>query len=463
MPRLLLMTVKYPDMNKNDIITLQITDISSEGSGIGHYDGMAVFVPQTAIGDKISARILKVKKSYAFARIEKIIEGSSCRIPVDCPSFNRCGGCTLRHIGYSSECEFKYNRVKETMHRIGGVQADPMPIVPSPDSSRYRNKAQYPIANDGTAGFYAPRSHRIIPCSDCLLEPPQFSLCANALKEWINRYSISVYNEETNKGLVRHLYLRKAKATNQILAVIVINGQSLPHSDALVSSFKDILGDSLKSVQLNINTKPTNVVLGDKNILLYGDSYITDILCGINVRISPHSFYQVNRDAAELLYGIARRYTKPENKTVLDLYCGAGTIGLSMAKAAKSVIGVEIVPEAVNDADFNSKANGIENARFLCADAANAAIELATEGIKPDVVILDPPRKGCDVSLLNTVAKDFSPDRIVYVSCDVATLARDTAILHTLGYKILEYTPVDMFPRTTHVETVALFVLDINS
>lgn len=444
-------------MNKNDIIALEITDISSDGSGIGHYDGMAVFVPQTAVGDKITARILKVKKSYAFARMEELSEGSSCRIAVDCPSFNRCGGCSLRHVNYKAECDIKYRHVKETMRRIGGVNFAPESLVPSPHHERYRNKAQYPIASDGTAGFFAPRSHRIIPICDCLLEPQEFSACANILKDWINTNGVSVYNEETHKGLVRHLYLRKARATNELMVVLVINGNTLPHSDLLIEALKVTFGNLLHSVQLNINTKSTNVVLGDKNVLLYGSPYITDILCGVSVRISPHSFYQVNRDTAEILYGIAKEYAAPENKTVLDLYCGAGTIGLSMADTAKSVIGVEIVPAAIEDANFNAKANGISNARFICADAAKAALKLATEGIKPDVVILDPPRKGCEEALLHTVAKDFSPNRIVYVSCDVATLARDTAILQTLGYEIEEYTPVDMFPRTTHVETVALF------
>ena len=244
---------------------------------------------------------------------------------------------------------------------------------------------------------------------------------------------------------------------------LVINGGSIPNAKDLISRLVSALGDSLKSVQLNINRKDTNVVLGDKNIVLWGSDTITDILCGVKVRISPHSFYQVNHDAAELLYAKARQYAKPQRKAVLDLYCGAGTIGLSMADEAAEIIGVEIVPQAVEDARFNAEQNGISNARFICADAACAAETLATQGIKPDVVILDPPRKGCDEALLKTVAEDFAPQRLVYVSCDVSTLARDTAILRSLGYSVEEYTPVDMFPRTTHVETVALLVRTVSA
>ena len=450
-------------MNKNDIITIEITDISAEGSGIGRADGLAVFVPQTAVGDRVSARVLKVKKNYAFARLEELLTCSPHRIEQTCPAFNRCGGCTLRHIDYRSECDIKYNRVKETMRRIGGVETPPQPLIPSPQYERYRNKAQYPIAEDGSVGFFAPRSHRIIKNSDCLLEPACFTAATEALKLWINDNNVSIYNEDTHKGLIRHLYLRIARETDEIMVTLVINGGSIPNAKDLISRLVSALGDSLKSVQLNINRKDTNVVLGDKNIVLWGSDTITDILCGVKVRISPHSFYQVNHDAAELLYAKARQYAEPQGKTVLDLYCGAGTIGLSMADEAAEIIGVEIVPQAVEDARFNAEQNGISNARFICADAACAAETLAKEGIKPDVVILDPPRKGCDEALLKTVAEDFAPQRLVYVSCDVSTLARDTAILRSLGYSVEEYTPVDMFPRTAHVETVALLVRTVSA
>ena len=445
-------------MKKNDIIELEITDISSEGSGIGKYEGMAVFVPLTAVGDKINARILKVKKNYAFAKCEEIIFSSEHRINTDCGVFARCGGCVFRHISYESEAELKQNRVKQTMQRIGKVTLESQPIISAENPDRYRNKALYPIAQGGELGFYSHHSHRSIPCGDCLLHPEVFYKAGNVFTAFVKEYNVSIYKEETHTGLLRHFYLRYGAQTGEIMVGIVINGNDLPNKNELVENLKTALGENLKSVILNINRQKTNVVLGDKNILIYGREYIYDILCGVKVRISPHSFYQVNHDMAERLYKKAAEYAEPQGKNILDLYCGAGTIGLSMAKTAKSIIGVEIVDAAVRDAEINARENGVTNARFICGDARVAAEQLKQENISADVVILDPPRKGCDEALLRIVANDFTPERIVYVSCDVATLARDTAILENLGYKLQEYTPVDLFPRTAHVETVALFV-----
>ncbi len=444
-------------MNKNDIIKLEIVDISSDGSGIGRHDGMAIFVPLTAVGDTVEARILKVKKSYAFSKAEKIITPSKHRIPVDCGAFARCGGCVFRHINYKSESNIKQNRVMQTMRRIGGIDFDPQPIIAAKCPHRYRNKALYPVAQNGEIGFFSKHSHRSVPCGDCLLHPEIFYKAGNVFTSFVQKYDISVYDEQSNNGLLRHFYLRYGKQTSEIMVGVVINGKSLPHSEELIDNLKSALGDSLKSVILNINQKRTNVVLGDKNVLLYGNQYIYDILCGIKVRISPHSFYQVNHDMAEALYKKAADYAEPTGKNILDLYCGAGTIGLSMARQAKSIIGVEIVESAVHDAKINAEENGITNARFICADATAAAEQLRQEKIQADVVILDPPRKGCDEALLNIVANDFAPERIVYVSCDVATLARDTAILTDLGYTLKEYTPIDLFPRTAHTECAALF------
>ncbi len=443
-------------MKKNDIVDLVIEDMSAEGSGIGKVDNMAVFVPLTAVGDKLKVRIVKVKTKYAYGIIEEIISMSPDRIGVDCQAFSRCGGCVYRHISYESECKIKYNRVYNAIKRIGKVDMLPKPIISAINTDRYRNKAQYPINENGDTGFFATHSHRIIPCSDCLLQPSEFSAASKVLKKWINENGISVYNEQTKSGTVRHFYLRKGFKTGEIMAVLVINKSSVKAERKLVEALKQVLGDNLKSVYLNINKKDTNVILGDECRLIYGKEYITDILCGVSFKISPLSFYQVNRDMAERLYEKAAEYAKPEGKKILDLYCGAGTIGLSMAKRAESVIGVEIVPEAIEDAKQNAKDNEIKNARFICADAAEAASKLSKEGIKPDICILDPPRKGCDAQLLATVAKDFSPERIVYVSCDPATLARDIEILKAYNYELLEYTPVDLFPRTSHVETVAL-------
>lgn len=444
-------------MNKNDYLILDIVDLSADGNGIGKYDGMAVFVPLTAIGDRVRVKAIKVKKNYCIARLQEILIPSSERIDTDCATFNRCGGCVFRHISYEGERAFKQNRVYETIKRIGGIDMPPQPIISAEKTERYRNKAQFPISQSGFAGFYAKHSHRIIECEDCLLQPEEFSVAENAFSRWIKDTDVSIYDEQTNKGLVRHLYLRKATKTNELMAVVVINGADIPKRELLCEYMLDAL-PNLTSLQLNINTVSTNVILGEKNILLYGSEYITDILCGVKIRLSPHSFYQVNHDCAELLYEKAAQYAQPKGKTVLDLYCGAGTIGLSMADTAKQIIGVEIVPQAVEDARFNAQANGINNAQFLCADAARAAEKLAHDGIKPDVVIVDPPRKGCDTALIDTICNSFSPERVVYVSCDVATLARDIAQFTDNGYTLTEYTPVDMFPRTAHVETVALLI-----
>ncbi len=444
-------------MNKNDLIPLDITDISADGSGIGKYNGMAVFVPLTAVGDSIVARILKVKKNYSFAKAEEILSKSDNRIEIDCPVFSKCGGCAFRHINYQSECELKQNRVYETMKRIGGVDLKPMPIVCG-HSLRYRNKAQYPLSLGGKVGFYSTHSHRVAECDDCLLQPKEFSYITKIFEEFIKEYGISVYDENTKRGLVRHLYLRKAENTGEIMAVVVINGEQLPYSDKLTNRLSEVLGDRLKSVQLNINKENTNVILGDRNVLIYGKEYITDVLCGVKIRLSPFSFYQVNHNMAENLYKKAQEYAKPDNKNILDLYCGTGTIGLSMAKRANKIIGVEIIPQAVEDAKINALKNGINNAQFICFDASSAVSKLNGQGFKPDTVILDPPRKGCTEQLLSTVAHGFNPERIVYISCDVATLARDVAILSNSGYQLIEYTPFDLFPRTAHVETVALLI-----
>lgn len=445
-------------MKKNDIIDITIESMSSLGSGIGRYDGLAVFVPLSAVGDVLKVKILKVKSNCAFGKIEEIETPSATRVIPDCEVFSKCGGCVYRHIAYSEELKIKQQSVEDAVKRIGKTDLASMPIVSNNKESGYRNKAQYPVSQNGRVGFFANHSHRIVECEDCLLQPEEFTRICEVFTFWMQTSGNLPYNEETGKGLVRHLYIRKGIETGEIMVCLVINGEKVNAAKRLVEDLQHELGDSLKTVVLNINKAKTNVILSDKCITLYGDGYIYDILCGVKVRLNPLSFYQVNRDMAELLYEKAAEYAAPGGKTVLDLYCGAGTIGLSMANKAKNIIGVEIIPEAVEDARFNAKNNGIDNARFICADAAEAAKTLAKEKIKPDVIIVDPPRKGCSTELLETIANSFCPETLVYVSCDPATLARDINILNSLGYTLKEYTPFDLFPRTSHVETVALLV-----
>ena len=443
-------------MKKNDEFIIDITDVTNEGSGVGKCDGMAVFVPLTAVGDKIKARAIKVKKNYAIGKVMEIIEPSADRIDNDCEAFRSCGGCVFRHISYEAECKLKENKVYEVIKRVGAVDMKPQNIIFGDNICGYRNKAQYPVSIDGKAGFYAFHSHRIIPCADCSLQPKIFSEIVKSTEDWIKENNISVYDESAHTGLFRHIYIRIAEVTGEIMFTAVINGDKLPKSDALIEKLKSVCGDSIKSVQININKENTNVILGKECKLLYGEPYINDVLCGVKVRLSPLSFYQVNRTMAEKLYKKAAEYAEPKGKKILDLYCGAGTIGLSMAFDAESIIGVEIIPEAIKDAKFNAKENGIENAEFICGDASAAAKQLSDRKIKPDVVIVDQPRKGCSEELIKTISEDFRPERVVYVSCDPATLARDIKIFTECGYILIEYTPVDLFPRTSHVETVAL-------
>lgn len=445
---------------KNQEIELKIEGCSAEGNGVGHYDGMAVFVAGAAVGDTVTAHIIKAKKNYAVAVIKDIITPSPDRITAECPVFRSCGGCAFSHISYDAEKKIKRQRVTDAFQRIGHIDI-PVRGVITAETERYRNKAQYPVGfdKDIKAGFYAQKSHRIIDCADCLLQPREFGEIVGAVKSWMREFNISAYNSETGKGLVRHIYLRKGFSTGEIMVCLVINSKSLPKADALADRLFEFSG--VKSFVINENRESTNVILGKKCTTVRGSDYIEDILCGVRIRLSPLSFYQVNRSGAELLYGKAAEYAAlTGEETVLDLYCGAGTIGLSMAKNAKKIIGVEIIPEAVRDAKSNAEANGITNAEFFCGDARAAVKMLRSRGIKPDAVILDPPRKGCDREVLECVG-EMNPQKIVYVSCDASTQARDCAVLRELGYETLEATPVDMFPRTVHIESVAKLVKKI--
>ena len=453
------------ELKKNDIIELEISSMSSEGSGIGRTDeGLAVFVPMSAIGDKLLVRILKVKKTHAFGKIEKILIPSADRIEPSCPVFRLCGGCVYSHITYESEIQIKEKRVADAIKRIGGIITVINPIVGADSSCRYRNKAQIPVGlsdkGEVSMGFFSRHSHRIVDSMDCELQPEAFLTASKVLRKFIEEKNIPVYNEETHTGLIRHLYLRYGEVSGELMLCIIINGDKIPFEDELVSRFCDAL-PHVKSIILNSNTKKTNVIVGNKFRTVYGKSYITDVLCNLEFKLSPQSFYQVNHNQAEKLYAIAKDYAQLKNSDVIiDLYCGTGTIGLSMAKDCRALIGVEVVSEAIEDAKKNAEQNGITNARFICGDAAKAAAQLESEGVRPDVVILDPPRKGCDSELIRTVS-EMSPDRVVYVSCDPATLARDLKLFSELGYETTEVTPVDMFPRTAHVESVALLINNI--
>lgn len=452
-------------MNKNDEIEILITGMTSDGNGVGRYENLAVFVPFSAIGDRLRVLIVKVKSNYCYGKIIEIIEPSNDRTDDDCASFLRCGGCAYRHIDYSAELEIKKNHVCDCFKKIGKTDVTVEEIL-SDKSDKYRNKAQYPFAVIGekiTAGFFAKRSHRVVPCEDCLLQPDEFSLIVKTVCKTANELKLSVYDETAHKGLLRHIFLRRAEKTGEYMVVIVINGDTLPNADKFTAALKSLLGESLASFEININKEKTNVVLGKWCKTLYGKPYITDILCGKKIRISPLSFYQVNRAMAEKLYERAAEYAEPQGKNILDLYCGTGTIGLSMADGAKSVVGVEIVPEAIEDAKINAAENGVNNISFICDDAAGAAQKIADSGKKIDVVIIDPPRKGMAPELIDTVANKFSPERVVYVSCDPATLARDCKIFKDYGYELKKLTVADLFPKTCHVETVCLLTREITT
>ena len=451
-------------LRKNDEIYLTVKGCTVQGSGVCDHEGMTVFVRGAVTGDRVLAHIIKVKKTYAVGIIKKLIQRSPMRAKNFCPIAEKCGGCCFAHIKYNAELEIKAQQVADNFKRLGKLDIVPDPIIPSPSAERYRNKAQYPVGSNGkfaSIGFYAPMTHRIIDCADCLLQPKEFAEITDIFRDWIREKKIPVYSEADGTGLLRHVYIRKAAATEQIMVCAVANGEKLPEADDLIERLKTVNG--VASIILNINRDKTNVVLGKECRTLWGSDFITDELCGLKFNLSALSFYQVNHDGAEVLYGKAKEYASlTGGETLVDLYCGTGTIGLTMAKNIKKLIGVEIVPQAVENAKENAKLNGIDNAEFICSDASQAAQTLFERGDKPDVVILDPPRKGCDEALINTVTK-MKPDRVVYVSCDSATLARDCRRFADLGYETLRATPVDMFPRTAHVETVALLVRNIST
>ena len=416
------------DLKKNMEMPLTVTGVTGEGNGIGKSEnGMAVFVPYTAVGDEITCRIQKVDKRYAFGRMTALHTPSAHRVADGeraCAVYEKCGGCVWRHVTYQAEAQYKWQKVADALSHIGGLSVVPQPIVAADMADHYRNKAQYPIAVQNgklVAGFYAPRSHRVIPCVDCALQPVFFADILRAVLSWAESNGISAYDETTHKGLLRHVYIRHGEKTGEVMVCLVATSGKLPALPLLVDALKAVT-PQLRSVVVNINRKDTNVILGDQEFTVYGEGYITDILCGLQFKLSPRSFFQVNPAQTEKLYALAKdSLCLTGEETLLDLYCGTGTIGLSMADKVNSLIGVEIVAPAVQDAQQNALANGITNARFICADAATAAKQREKEGVRPDAVVIDPPRKGCDEALLDTIAV-MAPSKMVYVSCDPATL-----------------------------------------
>ena len=450
-------------LQKNQILTLCIERLSSDGSGVAHSaDGEAVFVPGTAPGDETRVRIVKDCGRYAFGILDELLTSSPDRIPVDCPVAGPCGGCSLRHLDYAAELRAKQESVLDAFRRIGGLEVPVLDILPSPEVDRYRNKVQFPVGLDKNGspciGFYAGRTHRIVPCPDCRLQPGVLNEIGNALCAFFAQQGIRPYDEQSGKGLVRHIFLRRGAHSGQIMVCLVCTRAKLPHAEQLCTALRGQF-PAISTILLNVNAKNTNVILGSENHILYGPGYIEDTLCGVPVRLGPLSFYQVNTLAAERLYGVAAQYAQlTPDDALLDLYCGMGTIGLSMAEQCRELIGVEIVPEAIESAKANAARMGeavAAKSRFFCADAGQAATQLAAEGLHPDIVMLDPPRKGCDEATLSAVVR-MAPRRVVYVSCNPATAARDAAWLEQNGYHTEKVQPVDLFPRTKHVEAVLL-------
>ena len=450
-------------LQKNQILTLRIERLSSDGSGVAHSpDGETVFVPGAAPGDEADVRIVKDCKRYAFGILDHLRTPSPDRIPVDCAVAGPCGGCSLRHLDYTAELRAKQENVTDAFRRIGGLDVPVLDICPSPEVDRYRNKVQFPVGLDKNGnpciGFYAGRTHRIVPCPDCKLQPGVLNDIGNALCRFFAENGIQPYNEETGRGLVRHIFLRRGAHSGQIMVCLVCTRPNFPHADTLCTRLREQFAD-IATLLLNVNSKNTNVILGTETHTLYGPGYIEDTLCGVPVQLGPLSFYQVNTLAAERLYGIAAQYAQlTPDDLLLDLYCGMGTIGLSMVDHCRELVGVEIVPEAIESAKANAARMGDAVAAkscFFCADAGQAATRLAAEGLHPDVVMLDPPRKGCDEATLSAVVR-MAPRRVVYVSCNPATAARDAAWLEQNGYHAEKVQPVDLFPRTKHCETVVL-------
>ena len=441
-------------LEKGSIYTAVIDGYSSEGLGIARVNGAVVFVPHAVRGEEIDLRITKVMKTSCAGEIVKIHNPSPERMEPECPYAGKCGGCAYRHLTYPEELWAKRQRVQDALTRIGGLDLTVEEILGAKNPEHYRNKSQYPVGADGSIGFFQARTHKVVPIRRCLIQTEAADRTAQAVGEWMRRYKISAYDETTGKGLVRHVCVR-VNRKGESLCCVVVNGNKVPREPELAAYVTAAVSHTV-GVLLNSNTRRGNVILGDKYRTLFGRNYLMDTLCGLKFKLSMPSFYQVNRDQAEALYGKALEFAGlTGNETVLDLYCGIGTITLCLAKAAKRVIGAEIVPPAIRDAKENALRNHVENAEFFCGDAADIAAKLESDGLRPDVVTVDPPRKGLAPEVIASVAA-MGPEKVVYVSCDPATLGRDVKIFREFGYEAKRAAAVDMFPGTAHVETVVL-------
>ncbi len=441
------------EFKKNQIYEAEIVSWSADGAGVCRINGRAVFVPGAIPGERWEVRIVKVSKTAVFGKGERLLAASPDRLEPDCPHFKKCGGCSLRHISYEAEMRFKLERVNEAYKRISGLELRADSIIGADNTERYRNKGIYAIGDGPVCGFFRPRSHDIIPLEYCLIQDEASDRAAKAVRDFMALNSVPAYDEISGKGLVRHVFTRYGRTSAQLQVTVVAAGGFGSKTSALVEAIKAACPECV-SVVLNVNRTKGNTVLAGDFYTLWGSDTISDTLCGLQFELSPRSFYQINPAQAEKLYCKALEYASPDGKgLILDLYCGAGTISLCLARGCEKVIGAEIVPEAVENARKNAERNGITNAEFICADAGEAAAELLRRGTKPDAVVVDPPRKGLSPEVINAVC-GMEPQRVVYVSCDVATQARDLKLFAELGYEAEKATAVDMFPRTAHVETV---------
>lgn len=447
-------------MKKNDLVQVRIEDMGVSGEGIGKIDGFALFVKDAVIGDLVEVKIMKVKKNYAYAKLERILEPSPHRVDPLCKMHRQCGGCQVQALDYQEQLRFKENKVKNHLQRLGGfANISVNPIIGMETPYYYRNKAQFPFGTDKEGnpitGFYAGRTHSIIPNTQCHLGVDKNQIILEKILDYMKQNNVKAYDEASGTGLIRHVLIRVGFVTKEIMVSIVINGRKVPKTDTLIKSLCEIEG--MTSISLNVNQEKTNVILGQELIFLWGKDYITDYIGDIKYQISPLSFYQVNPVQTEELYKTALEYAGLTGKeTVWDLYCGIGTISLFLAQRAKEVYGVELIPQAIEDARRNAALNGMDNVKFFIGKAEEVLPEQYEKNhVYADVIVVDPPRKGCDETLLNTIVQ-MQPQRVVYVSCDSATLARDLRYLAERGYEIRSVQPVDMFPATVHVETVVL-------